>query len=360
MKQKIALVLILAMWLSLASFAWLKPADASSDAERRPLAQMPEFGADDLLSGRFMTGFADYAVDQFPLRDTFRTVNAVVNTTLLGKKDNNGIYIHDGYAAKMEYPLDEKSVRNAIARFNELYEMYLQDANIYFAVAPDKGYYLADDAGALRLDYERLFSALEAGLPWAEHIDLTGALDIGDYYRTDTHWRQEALLPAAGVLADAMGVTVPQFAEQTIERPFYGVYYGQAALPMEPDAMGYLTNDILAGCTVYCHDNGVESEIYDMTKLESKDLYDIFLSGGAAILEITNPAGQAGKELIVFRDSFGSSMVPLLIAEYETVWVLDTRYVSPQLLGEYVQFGDQDVLMLYSTLVLNASGILRK
>ncbi len=360
MKQKIALVLILALWLGLAAFAWLKPAGESSDAERRPLAQMPEFGPEGFISGEFMTGFADYAVDQFPLRDTFRTLNAVVNTGLFGKKDNNGIYIHDGYAAKMEYPLDEKSVQYAADRFNELYEMYLTDANVYFAVAPDKGYYLAEDAGSLRMDYGTLFAMLEEKLPWATHIDLTGALDIGDYYRTDTHWSQEAILPAAQAIADALGVTVPEFEQVTLERPFYGVYYGQAALPMEPDALHYLTNDILDGCTVYCHDNGLESEIYDMTKLQSKDLYDVFLSGGAAVLEITNPAGQPGKELIVFRDSFGSSVVPLLIADYEKVWVLDTRYVSPRLLGEFVDFGDQDVLMLYSTLVLNSSGILRK
>ena len=146
----------------------------------------------------------------------------------------------------------------------------------------------------------------------------------------------------------------------TLERPFYGVYYGQAALPMEPDALHYLTNDVLENCTVKCHDNGLESAVYDMTKLQSRDLYDIFLSGGAAVLEITNPAGIPGKELIVFRDSFGSSMVPLLVGDYAKVWVLDTRYVNPAMLGQFVEFADQDVLFLYSTLILNSSSALRK
>ena len=101
---------------------------------------------------------------------------------------------------------------------------------------------------------------------------------------------------------------------------------------MEPDVLCYLTNEVLEGCTVKCHDNGLESEIYDMTKLVSRDLYDVFLSGGAAVLEITNPAGEPGKELIVFRDSFGSSMVPLLVHDYAKVWVLDTRYVNPAII----------------------------
>ena len=299
-------------------------------------------------------------MDQFPLRDGFRRLNAYLTYYLLGKKDNNGIYLSDGYAATMEYPLNESSIDHAVARFTELYEQYLTDCNIRFALVPDKGYYLAEKAGALSMDYDALYAEMAQALPWAELIDLRQSLSIDSYYRTDTHWSQEAILPAAQQIADKLGVTVPDFTEMQIDRPFYGVYYGQAALPMEPDQIRYLTNGVLEGCTVKCHDNGLESQVYDMTKLSSKDLYDVFLSGGAAVLEISNPAGQEGRELVVFRDSFGSSMVPLLLHDYETVWVLDTRYVSPAMLGDFVDFADQDVLFLYSTLILNSSNALRK
>ena len=360
MKRTISLILVLTLWASLAAFAWCKPPAADSAAERRPLEQFPELSGESLLSGQFMKDFADYAVDQFPLRDRFRTLNAYLSYYLLGKTDNNGIYLHDGYAAKMEYPLDEGSVNSAISRFTELYERYLTGCDVRFALVPDKGYYLAEEAGALSMDYDALYDRMEEALPWAELLDLRDALSIESYYRTDTHWSQEAILPAAEQIAASLGVTVPEFQVQTLERPFYGVYYGQAALPMEPDTIRYLTNSVLENCTVYCHDNGQSSEIYDMTKLQSKDLYDIFLSGGAAVLEITNPAGVAGKELIVFRDSFGSSMVPLLVNDYARVWVLDTRYVNPGMLEQFVEFRDQDVLFLYSTLILNSSSALRK
>ena len=360
MKRTISLILVLAIWASLTAFAWLKPPAASSDAERRPLEQFPELSGESLVSGQFMKDFADYAVDQFPLRDRFRTLNAYLSYYLLGKKDNNGIYLHDGYAAKMEYPLNETSVTSAISRFTELYELYLTDCDVRFALVPDKGCYLAEDAGALSMDYDALYRRMADSLPWAELIDLRDSLSIESYYRTDTHWSQEAIVPAAQQIADSLGVTVPEFTRQTLQRPFYGVYYGQAALPMEPDQLHYLTNEVLEGCTVTCHDNGLESEVYDMTKLESRDLYDVFLSGGAAVLEITNPAGIEGKELIVFRDSFGSAMVPLLLNDYETVWVLDTRYVNPGMLGSFVEFQNQDVLFLYSTLILNSSSALRK
>ena len=101
MKRTISLILVVTLWASLTAFAWLKPPAASSDAERRPLEQFPEVSGESLLSGQFMKDFADYAVDQFPLRDSFRTLNAYLSYYLLGKKDNNGIYLHGGYAAKM-------------------------------------------------------------------------------------------------------------------------------------------------------------------------------------------------------------------------------------------------------------------
>ena len=144
-----------------------------------------------------------------------------------------------------------------------------------------------------------------------------------------------------------------------VERPFYGVYYGQAALPMDPDQMYYLTNDILAGCTVFNFETGKTTGIYDMEKLTSRDLYDIYLSGAAALLEITNPAATAGRELVVFRDSFGSSLIPLLAKDYAKITIVDTRYIAPALLQQYLQFDNQDVLFLYSTLILNSSGTLK-
>ena len=39
--------------------------------------------------------------------------------------------------------------------------------------------------------------------------------------------------------------------------------------------------------------------------------------------------------------------------------LVDTRYIAPALLGDYVDFTNCDVLFLYSTLVLNESSVLK-
>ena len=55
----------------------------------------------------------------------------------------------------------------------------------------------------------------------------------------------------------------------------------------------------------------------------------------------------------MFRDSFGSSIAPLLVENYKKIILIDLRYISSKILGSYIEFKDQDVLFLYSTVVLN-------
>ena len=361
--KKVTLILLAAIWLGLGIWAWLSPSEEISDAERRKLAQLPELSGKTVLDGSFMEDFEAYTLDQFPLRDNFRQLKALVHYNVLQQKDNNGIYIANGQAAKLEYPLNEASVKHAVGKFNKLYDTYLKDSGrIIFAAVPDKGYYLAEENGYPTLDYEVMFAQLQDGMPWAEFVDVTDILDAESYYRTDTHWRQERVLDVARRLCEALEAQMAeeeQFAVETVERPFYGVYWGQAAVPMGPEEMYLLRSDVLDGCTVYNYENGKTTAVYDLEKLGSKDLYDIYLSGATPLLTIENPAAESGRELIVFRDSFGSSLVPLLVTDYRNVTVVDIRYIASDLLGQFVDFHGQDVLFLYSTLLLNNSGSLK-
>ena len=189
---------VLLLWAVLTGAAWLLPAREVSQAERRPLAQMPAISGQTILNGKFMTGFEKYSLDQFPLRDGFRTIKSLFHFYGLHQLDNNGIYLAKGYAVKQEYPANADSVAHALERLTHLYEKYLQDSRVSMAIVPDKGYYLQD--GHLRMDYDRFYADFAQGLPWAQQIDLRECLSLEDYYRTDIHWRQEKLAEAAAAL----------------------------------------------------------------------------------------------------------------------------------------------------------------
>ena len=346
------------VWLLLAVCLWFGPKEDYTNAERRPLSQMPELSASSLFSGKFMPDFEDFTLDQFPLRDSFRQVKSLFHYYVLNQKDNNSIYLVGDTVAKLEYPLNQTSIDYATGRLQYLYHTYLQDTNckIYASLIPDKGYYLAESSGYPAMDYEKLEQMYREALPWAAYTDLLPVLTPEDYYLTDTHWRQEQLLKVADSLCSAMGAAAPKAEDYTptkLDAPFYGVYFGQAALPMKPEEMTILQSDLLAGCTVTDPVTGTTSSVYNMDKLTSPDLYDVFLSGAQPLLVIDNPAGEEGKELVLFRDSYGSSVTPLLLQGYSRVTLVDIRYIHPDQVGEYVDFDRQDVLFLYSTLILN-------
>ena len=357
--KQFGILAVAVLWLILCGACWFWPRTEISGAERRKLAQFPT-----TLTKRFPGDFEAASLDQFPLRDGFRTLKALTHYGLLRQSDNNGIYLAKGYAAKLEYPLDTNSVNHVSRLLEQLYEKHFaaSGGRIFLSVVPDKTFFLADQTGCPAMDYEELVQKLTGALPFAEYVDITGALDLSDYYRTDTHWKQEQLFGVAGRLCEAMGVTAPEpelFETVQAKEDFYGVYFGQAALPMMPDTLCTLKNPVLEGCTVFNLETGRTTGLYDWEKLDSRDPYEVYLSGAAALLTIDNPMGDPDRELVVFRDSFGSSLIPLLLRDYGKVTAVDLRYLRSQELGNYVDFHGQDVLLLYSTLVLNSSSALK-
>ena len=355
------IVALIVIWAALALSLWFGPKMDYTNSERRKLAQMPEITASSILNGKFMPDFEDFTLDQFPLRDAFRQVKSLFHYYALNQADNNGIYLVGDTVAKLEYPLNESSVKYATGRLQYLYESYLQDtdAKIYCTMIPDKGYFLAEANGYPAMDYAALENAYTEAMPWAAYVDIKDLLSARDYYRTDTHWRQERILTVAQKLCAAMGAEAPEegdYSRVTIEN-FYGVYFGQAALPMAGEDLVMLQSALLQNCTVTDPITGKTSQIYEEVK--SADLYDAFLSGAQPLLTIENPAGKADKELVVFRDSYGSSLAPLLLQDYSKVTLVDIRYIHPDQIGSYVNFQSQDVLFLYSTLILNSGRSLK-
>lgn len=329
--------------------------------ERRPAAQLPYPSAGGISNGKFMSDFEQYSLDQFPLRESFRSVKAFSNYYLYSRQDNNGIYISNGSAVKIEYPLDTDSLIHASDRFNFVYKRYMdgKDMHVYFSVIPDKNYF--DTSGKhLRMNYDSLTERMKSGISFARYIDIFDTLDITDYYKTDTHWRQECIGDTARCLAEAMGATLDDsYSEITAGEPFYGVYYGQAALPMDPDKLCYLESDTLTECTVYDFESGSYIPVYEKSKLLSDDPYEMFLSGSKSLLVIENPNAETDSELIMFRDSFGSSLAPLFTSGYKKITLVDIRYISSEILDRFIDFKDQDVLFIYSASVLNNSVTLK-
>lgn len=321
-----------------------------------------------LLSAVIFSGCAapesssSYLTDESPATTTTVSSSEASTDSEVSAADESGVYVVDGYAAKLNYPLDEKSVEYAAKRFGYVYEQYLKDNcdNIFVSVIPDKNYFLAEQNGYPSIDYSELTSRLVNKMDYAEYIDIYPLLELTDYYHTDTHWRQEKITDVAERIASAMGVAVSgEYTQTTLDVPFYGVHCRQSDISVEPDSLIYLENDVLSECRVFDMETNSYSDVYNLELASGDDPYEIFLSGAKSLLTIENPNASTDRELVIFRDSFASSLAPLLAEGYAKITLVDIRYLMPELLGRFVEFHGQDILFLYSTLVINNSTIIK-
>ena len=110
---------------------------------------------------------------------------------------------------------------------------------------------------------------------------------------------------------------------------------------------------------IYDYETKSEMPLYVTDKISGLDPYDIYLGGPKALLKLHVPNSTSGKELVLFRDSFGSSIAPLLLDDYDTIYLVDLRYTTVDTaMALITPSEDCDVLFLYSMNVLN-SGSLR-
>lgn len=327
-----------------------------SIAERRKLATMPELTTKSLFDGTYFKKFDSYVTDQFIKRDAFRKIK--IDIELSTKGEYNNLYMYDDYIVEEIFPLNTNSINNLTNKINYIKKTYLNNnSNIYYTIIPDKNYFVNN--GNLKLDYNKLQDMMKNNLTNLNYINIFDKLTLDNYYKTDTHWKQEDLFNVANTIANQMNFFITNNNVINTVTTFKGSYAGRLSVTKDIDTIKTISNPSILNSSVYNYETKKYTQIYDYDKLKSLDKYDIYLSGASSIIDIVNPISNSNKELIVFRDSYGSSLVPLLIDGYKKITVIDIRYVSSRILNNYIKFNNQDVLFMYSILTINNSFSMR-
>lgn len=303
--------------LVLLNLIW--PDSSYSTSEKRLLASFPSYN-----DGQFFADFEQYAADQFPLRDCWRKLKAYFAHICLGKIENNDLYFEDGYLFKLDYPLNEASV--------EHFQSVFADIEAPLLIIPDKNNY---SDKALSVDVEEYCRLLNG-------TSLADLLSLEDYYYGDSHWRCERIGSIANYIADIFDKEYVPLNFQKAQ-DFTGVFALQSGLSCKDD---YLYRPLLE---VSAEDYKGESiPIFD----EELADYDAYLQGAQPLIKIE---GQGKGTLILFRDSFGSALLPHLATMYETIYAIDLRYMNKNMLEQFVDLNSGDVLLLFSQTVINSS-----
>ena len=266
-------------------------------------------------------------------------------------------YYRDGdYWVEQIGPLKTSSVTLFCKKLNELREGPLAQAErFYWTLIPDKGVYTS----AATTDYEAFYTALEEGLAGMTGINLCDTLSLEDYYRTDRHWRQEQLGDVLERLGEEMSFSTG-WEYQLREGPdFVGAYRPYLPAWTRSEPFYWLTGGAMDAAEIENMQRPDQNELYWTQALGTKNQYDLFLGGASPLITIRSTQAATDRKLVVFGDSFVSSLVPLLCGVYSEITVVDLRYLGSSVLDEYLDAEGKEVLFAYSAWVVNNSAMLR-
>ncbi|MGL5677343.1 MAG: DHHW family protein [Cellulosilyticaceae bacterium] len=326
-----------------------------SDLENRGLQMLPNFTMERFLEGKFGTDFEKYIADQFPGRNTFIALKSHVELALQ-KKDNNGVYIgKDGYFLQEFKKPDEELMAKNIDYVNR----FAEKANVYFMLAPTATKVHEDRLPSFATPYDEGVYIKDFTEELSDKVHLVDALsklsehkEEAIYYKTDHHWTTLGAYYGYTAFCEAYGIeplAVEDFERLPAGKDFYGTLFSKGNFTFAtPDVVEIFEPKQPVEMTVtYVNDEKVVDSLYEMSHLEKKDKYSVFLDGNHAMIEVKTNANN-GKKLAVVKDSYANAMMPFLAQHFEEIYILDLRFLNASIPSYLEERGIEDVLMLYN------------
>lgn len=331
---------------------WLAtPRKDFSAMEKRYLAAFPSLADADITDWTFDDDIETYLADQLPLRDFLVGVDAYAMKET-GRQVASSIWVdREGYL--VEKPVEENAqqmekhmaILNAFALAN--------DTVATLIIPPSTGYVRQEQLPKAQRIYKdgELFAEMRGmDLPGIEFLDLSGVLTGGMFYRTDHHWNAAGAYEAYLQYAKHRGYSpfAPQDFTITRHAGFYGSTYARSALWLtEADTLELW--DLGQEVEVAFSDDGqVHSSLFFPAHLSAHDQYPVYLDGDHPLATVRNLDTKSDKRLLVIKDSFADSLVPLLVGHYREIVLVDLRYYHDAV-SELIQEKPFDeILIVYS------------
>lgn len=347
-------ILVVIMVLNL-----LAPNKEVSADENRRLAGRPRFSADSLLSGEYMEKYEKYLSDQFAGREVLRNARVVLNR-LGGSKEENGVLIgKNGQLMEKLLVPDQEVLGNNLDAIVDFAEKN-QKMPVYMMLVPDAANVQNKDLPLLytAADQKRMIAQvkreLDTHVTW---IDVESVLnkhtDDTIYYKTDKHWTSAGayyVFQAAAELMDISKGVSGKFATYPISTTFNGDLAAKSGcekhvkevieiyIPLEGDT------DVIVN---YVDEQRKSTSLYDSSKLEGSNQYEVFLGGDSSVIDIKT-VSESTRRLLVVKDSFANSFLPFLTPYFREIVVVDPQYYGGTIDEIMDTYRITDTLILYS------------
>lgn len=310
----------------------LFPAPRFSESENRLLAERPTFTWKDLRDGTYTEGFSTYASERMPGRRFMRSVRAATDLALGKREVSEVLLCRDGSLAKRVGTNERiyQKNRRAIAILKE--KANALDRTLTVAVVPCRIDARTDILPRLYQPNTRtaLYDTLQKSIPNA--LIFTNITKSEEWFRTDHHWTQEGAFAAYQALSAHLGYAPYEredFRLETVSDRFFGTTDAAAGIPLiRPDkiTLWRYSGDTVFRLTKEGRPADFEG-LYDLSKLETRDGYGVFLGGNDGLLTIDEGENDTRPTLLVIKDSFANALLPFL-ARHFRITAVDPRYTK--------------------------------
>lgn len=341
----------------------IKKDEKFSGLENRYLSEVPELSIDSVVSRAYGQEVESYISDQFPGRNFFVAMKGGMDR-LSGKTERNGVFIGKGGQLLQDFESrNGEETAAKISAINQFASSY-GDLNISFMLAPTATKILEDKLpkNAPVDDEKKYADNVKTQLnPNIKFIDVYEPLKASSseylYYRTDHHWTSRGAYEAYKELCKTLEMEAKneeEFEIKTVTNSFYGSLSSQIASGQgEPDYIEvYFPKKDGEVVVTYVDEQKKSPSLYDSSKLDEKDKYQVFTGGNHPRINIKS-MGDPEKKLLLIKDSYANAMVPFLTFNYGEIEVIDLRYFTDDLDKIIESKKITDILFLYNVNTFN-------
>jgi hypothetical protein len=262
---------------------------------------------------------------------------------------------------------DELVAKNtqAVTAYFDYCSDWIEPERISFMLVPTSGLILEEKLPdhAILFAQENYMDEIRQSIEDYNFMDVRQILQEHNqeyiYYKTDHHWTTDGAYWAYQQWCSQTGHTFrekDQYEELTVTDAFRGSLYSKILDYDSAYDQIHVLQPVGEQESYEVVADGIDiGGFYQEDKLEQKDKYAYFFGGNYGEVRITNTALVQSKQnhtkernLLVIKDSFANTFVPLIAQEYDHVYMVDLRYYNNDMAGYISENNITDILVLYN------------
>lgn len=343
-KHNVAAAILFCGFLAAMALGYLLPQSSFSDMEKRYLAEMPAFQWKAVSTGKWGREIETYLTDHVPGRNLLVGINAYMEL-LAGRQHLKDIWVEDKKLLEAPVSPEEAAVARNMKAINGFAENIGQTVDLM--VVPSAGWAAGvegyEDGKALEMISQKAEENVRM-IPVQQIFAGNPAL----YYNTDHHWTSGGACKAYEAYMAALGRDCRTSYRVTTVEGFHGSTYARSALWLTPAESIELWHGNENLTVTNGETEGEHSGIFYEERLQSSDMYTVFLDGNHSLVQVKNPDKQG--KLLVIRDSYGNCLGGFLAESYGEVVLVDLRYYHRPVSELVQQEKFDNILVCYNCL----------